>query len=80
MHQLYVLFADFSGHGLQAALGAIDDFSFESFRMKKGEIVLAYTDGVIEAQNDHGEIFGVNRHETCLAENYQNKKLLEIRC
>lgn len=55
-----------------------DDFSFESFRMNKGEIVLAYTDGVIEAQNDHGEIFGVNHLETCLAENYQNKDLLEM--
>lgn len=55
-----------------------DDFSFETFRLNKGEIVLAYTDGVIEAQNDHGEIFGVSRLETCLAENYQNKDLLEM--
>ncbi len=44
-------------------VGLIESAEFEarSFRMEPGDKLVAYTDGVTEAQNDAGEFFGVRR-------------------
>ncbi len=45
------------------ALGIVPDaqFSSESIQLSKGDIVLFYTDGVTEATNETGELFGEER-------------------
>lgn len=44
-------------------LGINRSVSFEEklFQLHAGDLVLLYTDGIIEAQNDEGELFGVDR-------------------
>jgi sigma-B regulation protein RsbU (phosphoserine phosphatase) len=37
------------------------EFKSQSFRMEAGDKLVAYTDGVTEAQNDAGEFFGMRR-------------------
>jgi len=49
------------------ALGLLDVGSFEAhfdnavYKMNPGDLVLLYTDGVNEAQNSHGDEFGIDR-------------------
>ena len=62
-----------SGHGHDLALheknvscmplGIVDSFEYESisFKLKKNDMLLLYTDGVTEARNADGEEFGVAR-------------------
>ncbi len=52
--------------------------NFESISLAKGDVVFAYTDGVIEAWNDEDEVFGKDRLEQHLIENYRNPDLLQI--
>jgi serine phosphatase RsbU (regulator of sigma subunit)/GAF domain-containing protein len=50
-------------HGI--VLGATLDASYETYSVKleQGELVVLYTDGVTEASNDDGEMFGLHRLE-----------------
>ena len=53
------------------ALGVVDDFSFESkkVQLKKGDQLLLYTDGVVEAFNLEETAYGESRFESFLKEN-----------
>ncbi|MFW6371733.1 MAG: PP2C family protein-serine/threonine phosphatase [Bacteroidota bacterium] len=53
------------------ALGVLDDFTFESkkLQMKKGDRLLLFTDGVIEAFNQEETAYGEDRFENFLNEN-----------
>jgi sigma-B regulation protein RsbU (phosphoserine phosphatase) len=53
--------ADLDTEGL--ILGVLLDVSYEekSVRLDPGDILLLYTDGIIEAQNAQGEFFGIDR-------------------
>jgi sigma-B regulation protein RsbU (phosphoserine phosphatase) len=53
------------------ALGVLDDFSFESrkIRLKKGDQLLLYTDGVVEAFNLEEAAYGEEKFENFLNEN-----------
>lgn len=53
------------------ALGVLDDFTFESkkVRLKKGEQLLLYTDGVIEAFNSEETAYGEEKYEKFLNNN-----------
>jgi sigma-B regulation protein RsbU (phosphoserine phosphatase) len=37
------------------------DFPGAEFAMQKDDIIVAYTDGVVEAEDGNGELFGVGR-------------------
>jgi phosphoserine phosphatase RsbU/P len=52
-------------------LGVIDDFNFESkkIQLKKGEQLLLYTDGVVEAFNIEETAYGEEKFENFLARN-----------
>jgi sigma-B regulation protein RsbU (phosphoserine phosphatase) len=56
------------------ALGVLDDFSFESktLQLKKGDQLLLYTDGVIEAFNLENKAYGEENFENFLKENLSN--------
>ena len=45
------------------ALGVVPDFTYEesSMTLQPGDRVVLYTDGVTEAENDHGDQFGLER-------------------
>lgn len=47
------------------ALGVLDDAHYEErpVAVQPGDIVVLYTDGVSEAEDEHGELFGVERIE-----------------
>ena len=48
-------------HGLGIALGVIEDWDFEEYTrtaLKKGQIIFLSTDGLWEARNNKGEMFG----------------------
>ena len=53
------------------ALGVLDDFKFESkkLQLKKGEQLLLYTDGVVEAFNLEEKAYGEEKFENFLKEN-----------
>ncbi len=42
------------------------EISMEQFRLEKGDRLLFYTDGIVEAENRHGEPFGTQRLEEIL--------------
>lgn len=55
-------FEELSGGGI--ALGFIDDFEFSEcgpVEMAPGDILLLYTDGIVEARSTEGEVFGMDR-------------------
>jgi sigma-B regulation protein RsbU (phosphoserine phosphatase) len=53
-------------------LGVKQDVMFEerNIQLNRGDMVLFYTDGIIEAQNEQGELFGVERLCGILAAGY----------
>ena len=50
------------------AMGVLDDFEYESHReeLQKGETLVLYTDGLTDAVNHDGELFGKDRFEATL--------------
>ncbi len=67
-------FSELKGDGL--ALGVVERFSFEQHttpRLKPGEIVAAYTDGITEARNDNGEMYGRLRLKELIRANAQRQ-------
>lgn len=55
-------------------LGIIEKqkFGVENVRMYPGDILLLFTDGIDEAQNENGDLFGVERLQTLLAKHYKD--------
>ncbi len=55
--------------GAGGPVGILDDTSFEAttFRLFPGDSLVLYTDGVIEAANAHGVLYGQNRLESTLS-------------
>jgi sigma-B regulation protein RsbU (phosphoserine phosphatase) len=49
--------------GLRLPLGIKDDLNYGElkFRLKKGDLLLFYTDGLVEAMNTKGEMYGFER-------------------
>jgi len=62
-------FGELNGQGL--ALGVLGDFEFEDYEatLAPGEFVVLTTDGVWEARNDEGEMFGKERMLAIIREN-----------
>ena len=52
-------------------LGIIDDPEYEEtkFQLQSGDIVIFYTDGVVEAMNKKGEMYGFDRFQEVIREN-----------
>jgi phosphoserine phosphatase RsbU/P len=55
--------------GAACAVGILDDAGFEAttFWLAEGDTLVLYTDGIIEAPNTSGELYGEARLEACLA-------------
>jgi serine phosphatase RsbU (regulator of sigma subunit) len=55
--------------GASSAIGILDDpgFTATSFKLMHGESLVLYTDGVVEAANAQGALYGSERLETCLS-------------
>ena len=53
-------------------VGVKKDFIYEkdSYRLASGDVMVLYTDGLIEAENDHNEFFGEERLAGLLLENH----------
>jgi serine phosphatase RsbU (regulator of sigma subunit) len=56
--------------GAAGAVGLLENGEFKatSFRLGHGDSLVLYTDGVVEASNANGDLYGSERLETCLAE------------
>jgi sigma-B regulation protein RsbU (phosphoserine phosphatase) len=56
--------------GAAGAVGILDngDFKATSFKLGHGDSLVLYTDGVVEASNAEGDLYGSTRLENCLAE------------
>ena len=55
------------------------EFKAQSFRMEPGDKLVAYTDGVTEAQNDAGEFFGMRRlNEVAKADAHSSAEALHL--
>jgi sigma-B regulation protein RsbU (phosphoserine phosphatase) len=55
--------------GASSAIGILDDpgFSATQLTLMHGESLVLYTDGVVEAADVHGGLYGSERLEACLA-------------
>ena len=56
------------------AIGFIEDYNYKenSFEVKSGDIIVFYTDGIIECENKDRELFGTHRLIDII---YKNKNL-----
>ncbi|HVJ90586.1 MAG TPA: SpoIIE family protein phosphatase [Labilithrix sp.] len=54
--------------GASSAIGILDDpgFAATTFRLAHGDSLVLYTDGVVEAADAHGGLYGSERLEACL--------------
>ena len=66
------VFSELGGDGI--ALGVLPDFEFQGYEaeLSAGEILVLATDGVWEARNDSGEMFGKDRMLAIVKENAHN--------
>ena len=55
--------------GAAGAVGILEngDFKVASFQLAHGDSLVLYTDGVVEASNAYGDLYGSKRLESCLA-------------
>jgi phosphoserine phosphatase RsbU/P len=56
--------------GAGGAVGILEEseFSMTSLRLGEGDSLVLYTDGVVEAADSHGRLYGSPRLESCLAQ------------
>jgi len=64
-------------HGSPVGLFDDEGYGFNSVKLSKGDVVVAFTDGVTETKNEEGEFFGVERLKEIISENC-NKSASEI--
>ena len=50
------------------------------FRVREGETLILYTDGVVEARNARGDLFGFDRVFQLLADRVPVQELLDTAC
>lgn len=62
------------------ALGVFEDIDFELYEteLAPGDIIFTYTDGVTEATNTQGEMFGEDKLEECMSNIDENSDVYEI--
>lgn len=63
-------FDELKGEGI--ALGVVDDFKYKEYKkkgLKKGQVILVGTDGIWEAFNGEGEMFGKQRLQNIIKKN-----------
>jgi phosphoserine phosphatase RsbU/P len=69
--------------GQQIPLGVLRDHTWTNahFDVAAGDLIVMYTDGIIEARNDSGEMFGMERMRTLVAKGPDSPtELLESLC
>jgi sigma-B regulation protein RsbU (phosphoserine phosphatase) len=54
-------FSELDAEGLILGIKRDVDFEEKSISLQTGDLLLLYTDGIVEAQNEAGELFGVGR-------------------
>ncbi|WP_242012343.1 SpoIIE family protein phosphatase [Pseudodesulfovibrio cashew] len=66
------VFSELSGEGL--ALGVLEEFEYEDYTafLEPGEVLVMATDGIWEARNEEGEMFGKKRMLAIVKENAHN--------
>jgi len=64
-----------SGHLPLGILPSLNEVSFETFKLKETDHILLISDGVLEAQNEQGEMFGLGR---CLQSIAENERMLQL--
>ena len=69
-----------SGHLPLGILPSLNELSFETFKLKETDHILLISDGVLEAQNEQGEMFGLDRCLQSIAENDRMLQLSIIDC
>lgn len=63
-------------------LGLVRDAEYEEldFRLQENDTLMFYTDGVVEARNDAGELYGFDRVTTLAASNQNVEQIVEAAC
>jgi hypothetical protein len=63
-------------------LGLADDAIYEelAFRLQEGETLTLYTDGIVEARNSVGELYGFERVQTLAQERKSAEQIVEAAC
>jgi sigma-B regulation protein RsbU (phosphoserine phosphatase) len=66
------------GEGDQIPLGVLRDYEYRnnSATVERGAMLVLYTDGIIEARNPRGEMFGVERLKELVAEGSEDPQTL----
>ncbi len=69
MRQANSTFEELDAEGL--ILGIVPDISFEQrhSQLSHGDVLLMYTDGIVEAENNQHDMFGIDRLKAALASN-----------
>jgi sigma-B regulation protein RsbU (phosphoserine phosphatase) len=52
--------------GMPVGIAADSRFLSKTFQLEVGDVLVTYTDGIIEAENRHSELWGQRRLETLL--------------
>jgi hypothetical protein len=63
-------------------LGLADDAVYEdlAFRLQEGETLTLFTDGIVEARNAEGELYGFERAQTLAHERKSAEQIVEAAC
>ncbi|MCJ8339635.1 MAG: fused response regulator/phosphatase [Pseudomonadales bacterium] len=64
-----------SGHLPLGILPSLKELSFETFKLEENDHILLISDGVLEANNEQGEMFGLGR---CLQSIAENERMLQL--
>ncbi len=63
---------EFIANGILIGYNEKEEYDEISIKIEKGDKIILYTDGIIEAFNDKGEMFGENRVKDIIRENGDN--------